>query len=443
MDTIDTIAFGSSQADTRPPKLRRLGVALLAAALIGATSCGSDTETGTTGTTTTSAAAPTTNTSPTPTTTSPAPTTTTTTATATTTTEPRPTATIDQLVGADGVRVHVRCVGQGETTVLLIAGFGGDASGWVEVEPAIAGRARVCSYERPGTGTSDPATATANFTTQATDLHALLGTIDEPGPYVVVGHSFGGAEAVTFASLFADEVAGLVLIDASPTTWPAALCAVPDDGSEGAAILRAICTGTYPPTGNSEQLEVVAAFAEAAQIVSLGSLPMAVITATRRELPADLATSEVDRLNEAWNQGQQDWMALSPRCTPGVGRPHRPPHRDRSTRCRDRRDHPPAPLAQANPASPPHPRGHHARPSRTRIEPDRVGSVTAESPRRAGRCRFDTPRHRHGSSPSLSRRAAMTSASSLSRDRACSTAASTQASAIVAAGSASRAAMRR
>ncbi len=44
-----------------------------------------------------------------------------------------------------------------------------------------------------------------------------------------------------------------------------------------------ICTDSYPPTGNSEHLDVTAAFADVAQIVSLGSLPMAVITATHRE----------------------------------------------------------------------------------------------------------------------------------------------------------------
>ncbi len=37
--------------------------------------------------------------------------------TTTVTTVARPTATIDQLVGAEGARVHVRCVGQGDTTV--------------------------------------------------------------------------------------------------------------------------------------------------------------------------------------------------------------------------------------------------------------------------------------------------------------------------------------
>jgi pimeloyl-ACP methyl ester carboxylesterase len=206
--------------------------------------------------------------------------------------------------------VHVRCVGQGDTTVLLIAGFGGDTTNWVNVEPAIATRARVCSYDRPGTGTSDPATSTATFTTEATDLHALLNTIGEPGPYEVVGHSFGGAEAIAFASLFPDEVTGLVLIDASPTTWPAASCSVADDGSDMAAMMRASCTGVFLPAGNSERLDVAAAFVEVAEIDSLGLLPMAVITATDRDL-ADMSASGVAGLTEVWNQGQQAWMALS------------------------------------------------------------------------------------------------------------------------------------
>jgi pimeloyl-ACP methyl ester carboxylesterase len=47
-------------------------------------------------------------------------------------------------------------------------------------------------------------------------------------------------------------------------------------------------------------------------IVSLTPLPIAIVTATERELPAGLAAPEVARLTEAWNQGQQDWMALSP-----------------------------------------------------------------------------------------------------------------------------------
>lgn len=306
-DTIPLLWTGTAR-----PTARSLGLVLLTAALVASTACGGSTaDTGRAASTTT---ATTTSTTTTITTTAANTSTTTVPAASTsvnsTTTAPRPTTTIDALIGPPGERVHVRCVGQGDTTVLLISGFGGGAEGWATIEPAIASRARVCSYERPGTGQSDPANSTSTFSTQAMDLHELLGVIGEPGPYVVVGHSFGGAAAVTFASRFAGEVAGLALIDASPTTWPTAVCAVPDDGSGAAATLRSIC-GMFAPTGNSEHLDAVAAFAEADEIASLDSLPMAVITAARRELPADLATAEVDRLNAAWHEGQRHWMALS------------------------------------------------------------------------------------------------------------------------------------
>lgn len=301
MNPIDTIRHRTTQPSLGQPRTGgRFGLVLLTIALLAATACGTDpTSAADSPTTTSTPAVDETNTTPVapPTTTVPL--------------IARPTATIDEHVDIRGVRVHVRCVGHGDTTVLLIAGFGGDSTGWATIEPSIADRARVCSYDRPGTGTSDPAASNATFTTQAHELRTLLDTIGEPGPYIAVGHSFGGAEAITFASLFTDEVTGLVLVDASPTTWPAALCAVAEDGSEGAAMLRGLCTNAFPPTGNGEQLDVVAAFAEASQIASLGSLPMAVITATRREVPADLAAPEVERLNDAWDQGQQAWMALS------------------------------------------------------------------------------------------------------------------------------------
>ncbi len=301
MNPIDSIRHRTTQPSSGQPRTSgRFGLVLLTIALLAGTACGTDpTSAADSPTTTSTPAVDQTNT------TSVAPPTTTVPLIA------RSTATIDEHVDIRGVRVHVRCVGHGDTTVLLIAGFGGDSTSWASIEPSVADRARVCSYDRPGTGTSDPATSNATFTTQAHELRALLDTIGEPGPYVAVGHSFGGAEAITFASLFADEVTGLVLVDASPTTWPAALCAVAEDGSEGAAMLRGLCTGTFPPAGNDERLDVVAAFAEATRIVSLGSLPTAVITASRRETPPDLATSEVERLNELWNEGQQDWMALS------------------------------------------------------------------------------------------------------------------------------------
>jgi pimeloyl-ACP methyl ester carboxylesterase len=80
-------------------------------------------------------------------------------------------------------------------------------------------------------GTLSPSTPVEQPTTAqvgAADLHALLNTTKEPGPYVLVAHSWGGLIARFYASTYPDEVAGLVLLDAAseflqgtltPTQW--------------------------------------------------------------------------------------------------------------------------------------------------------------------------------------------------------------------------------
>ena len=287
--------------------MRRFGVVGLAAALLSISACNSsvadqppptsgtprrapDSSTSQTAVTTTTAAAATTP--------------------ATAATTERPTADVDQLVRVGDGRLHVRCVGAGETTVVLIAGFNDGGDNWGRITPALAGRTRVCSSARFGTGTSDPPTTPQTFATSAADLHTLLEQIGEPGPYVLVGHSYGGAQAVTFAATYPDEVDGLVLLDATPTTWAAASCAVPDDGSDAAAAFVARCADPAAPTDNPEQLDEAAGFAAVAAIDSLGTLPLSVVTAAEHPFPG-LDPVEAARLDDVWNHGQQHWMSLS------------------------------------------------------------------------------------------------------------------------------------
>ena len=143
--------------------------------------------------------------------------------------------------------MHVRCVGAGNVTVVLISGFLDGEDKWSSVTPTLSRRARVCSYARFGDGASDPPPATQTFATEAQDLRTALRSIDEPGPYVLVGHSFGGAEAVTFTAEYPSEVLGLVLLDASPTDWLAASCAVPEDGTPTARVFRDNCASISSP----------------------------------------------------------------------------------------------------------------------------------------------------------------------------------------------------
>ena len=318
MNSTDTNPSAVSPTSRRLQIMRRrFGVAILGAALISTAACSGDPLTSAArtsappATSTTTPPATSTTTAPTTSSTTIAPAAATpTTATAAAATSPRPTTTRDEIVDVDGVRIHVRCVGSGDTTVLLIAGFEDGDDKWGNVEPDIAARARVCSYARPGTGASDPAGPTQTFATQATQLSALLTTIGEPGPYVAVGHSFGGAEAITFASLYPNQVTGIVVIDASPATWPTELCPVADGNSDFAAIVRANCAAWTEPTTNVEHLDVFTSFAEVAAIDSLGSIPMTVITAVDRQFPGS-TPDELTHLTEAWNRGQQRWSELS------------------------------------------------------------------------------------------------------------------------------------
>lgn len=72
---------------------------------------------------------------------------------------------------------------------------------------------RVCSYDRPGLGWSTgPAKAVTGIDI-AQHLHQLFDQTGESGPFVMVGHSMGGAFVQIFTGLYPEEVLAVGLID--------------------------------------------------------------------------------------------------------------------------------------------------------------------------------------------------------------------------------------
>ena len=121
-----------------------------------------------------------------------------------------------RLLDVGGRRLHLNCVGQGAPTVVLETGLGAWSSYWALVQPGVAVAARVCAYDRAGLGWSDPGPAPRGAGRIAGELHALLQQAGVPGPYVLVGHSNGGLYVRRYAGLYPEDVAGLVLLDATP-----------------------------------------------------------------------------------------------------------------------------------------------------------------------------------------------------------------------------------
>ena len=119
-----------------------------------------------------------------------------------------------KLVDLGGYRLHLDCAGTGPTVVLEY-GHQGAYTDWLRVRPQIADFARVCIYDRAGYGWSDSSPKARIPSIMADELHTLLHSAGEPPPYILVGHSFGGLNALMFAHKFPAEVRGIALVDAS------------------------------------------------------------------------------------------------------------------------------------------------------------------------------------------------------------------------------------
>ncbi|MDS1114239.1 alpha/beta hydrolase [Gordonia westfalica] len=140
----------------------------------------------------------------------------------------------------DGHSLYLDCRGTGSPTVVLQSGFGNAGDIWsssepysLAVHPALAESTRVCAYDRPGSlvtttvrdgvvvdaetptpGRSDEVAMPRDPAEVVDELHDLLESAGETGPYVLVGHSMGGPLQVLFAATYPSDVAGLVLVDA-------------------------------------------------------------------------------------------------------------------------------------------------------------------------------------------------------------------------------------
>jgi pimeloyl-ACP methyl ester carboxylesterase len=125
-------------------------------------------------------------------------------------------STADSVELPDGRMLHFVCMGEGSPTVILSAGLGDFAgAAWSTIQPEMAKITRVCSWDRPGFGLSDGTTTPVDIVSLAADLEAALATGKMPGPYVMVGHSFGAYESLLFTDRHPDKVAGMVLVDPS------------------------------------------------------------------------------------------------------------------------------------------------------------------------------------------------------------------------------------
>ena len=121
---------------------------------------------------------------------------------------------IGKMIDIGGYKLHLVDQGVGGPTVIIDSGVRCNCLDWSLVQPEIAKFTRVVTYDRAGYAWSDESPLDRTSANIVKELRSMLKNAGIPGPYILVGHSFGGNNMQLFAMTYPHEVVGLILIDA-------------------------------------------------------------------------------------------------------------------------------------------------------------------------------------------------------------------------------------
>ena len=199
---------------------------------------------------------------------------------------------IEGLFDVGDYSLYLECRGSGEPTVVYLHGYIGDVmsggrnnSG--RIPSLLYDRVRVCKYDRVNVGKSEKTDETQTGLDAVRDLNALLAAADVPGPYVLLGASFGGIIAYEYAFEHPDDVAGMVLLDPALAGDYRILDLIPED--ERAEIEEGI--------GVVERLDDPETTREAERLAGPApAIPVTMLSSEVLELPPTWPAEDVTQL---------------------------------------------------------------------------------------------------------------------------------------------------
>ncbi len=123
-----------------------------------------------------------------------------------------------KFIEVNDVTVHYKEMGTGETTFILLHGFGASTYSWREVMDDFAQRGRVIAYDRPAFGLTErpmPEDWVENPYGMKANIELLRGLMDALNieKAVLVGNSAGGGVSVAFGLEYPQRVDSLILVD--------------------------------------------------------------------------------------------------------------------------------------------------------------------------------------------------------------------------------------
>lgn len=219
----------------------------------------------------------------------------------------------------DGYSVTVKCSGAAKgalPTVVLLAGLTEPLTTFSFIQDRLSSVTRVCSYDRPGEGSSPEPKAKQTLADSARLLHDLLPTL-RVGSHgiILVGHSLGGTIAAEYASQYrrTHQVKALVLLDATPIGFAGEVQNLISPRATGTSGEMRTVNGAIASGSNPERLLL-----GAAPMPPIGNVPLTVVRHGRPIF--DGVGRYAKRLETIWAEGQRMWLRLSTRSAMVVAR---------------------------------------------------------------------------------------------------------------------------
>jgi len=137
-----------------------------------------------------------------------------------------------QLVVVNGRSMHVYIEGDNENAPLLVFMSGGGTSApaydFKPLYSLLSDGYKIAVVEKIGYGYSETADIPRDIDTILSETRAALAAVGVSSPYVLVPHSMSGLEALRWAQLYPDEVAGVIGVDmAVPSVYVDGVVKVP------------------------------------------------------------------------------------------------------------------------------------------------------------------------------------------------------------------------
>ena len=120
-----------------------------------------------------------------------------------------------QYVDVGGYYLHFNVMGSKGPVMIIEPGAGSWSLQWLEVQKELSNYMTVITYDRAGYGWSDPSPYSRTAENIVSELKTGLDQLGIKGPFVLMGHSFGGLLVKTFVNIYPDQVSSLILADAA------------------------------------------------------------------------------------------------------------------------------------------------------------------------------------------------------------------------------------